>query len=264
MWGLETLKKIKYGKRLTIPDSADWIHGAKAPQDSVPCKITFNMQGFIYLAHPWINLDSLLMHCVLQEVLGEKIVDLPNKDPIDLSGIELPIKTLLGVNHTSISFFDDEIKVLDSTDFNIDTVYKRFEGKDTAYLKRNKNKGKIRKGSGKFKSYAMKLPYISPGTVTFFAHGNIEGLKYLLRHVHCLGLKRSINALNVKSLKIKEIEEDKSLVYQGKAMRPLPCKKYGAGQNNVNMPYFPPYWDKRNIEMCIFPCSDIIMFNGGN
>lgn len=248
----------EYLKRYTVSSSVDWIHGIKAPNDSVPCKITFKMQAPIYLGHPWINLDSLLTYCVLQDQFGDEIVNLPNKIPIDLGNVDIPVTNTLGVNHTSISFFNDELKVLDQNDFQLDTIYKRFEGKDTDYLKPNKRKGKIRKGSGKFRNFWLRLPYLTPQTVVFYANGNIEGLKYLLDNIHTLGLKRSINAMNIKSVKIKEIETDMSLEHEEKAMRPLPCKKWGAGYNNVNLAYKPPYWDKKNVEMCIFPLSKIV------
>jgi len=104
-------------------------------------------------------------------------------------------------------------------------IYKRFEGKDTEYLTPKKQGGKIRKGSGKFKNFWLRLPYISPETVTFYANGNIEEIERLLKeYSHTLGLKRSINALNVKKVKIKEIEKDKSLIHEKRQCDPYHVK----------------------------------------
>jgi len=43
--------------------------------------------------------------------------------------------------------------------------------KITDYLIPQKQGGKIRKGSGKFKNFWLRLPYITPKTVTFYANG---------------------------------------------------------------------------------------------
>jgi len=258
MPGMDTIKPV-YGYRKTVSNPIDWIHDCRVPDNCVPCKIIFKMQGLIYLGHPWINFDSVLYSCILQDVLGDDFFNLPTKSPISLENIEPPFMTTLGVNHTSISFFNDEIRVLDEHDFTLDMIYKRFEGKDTDYLIPQKQGGKIRKGSGKFKNFWLRLPYITPETVTFYTNGNIEEIERLLKeYSHTLGLKRSINALNVKKVKIKEIEKDKSLIHEKKAMRPLPCKKYGAGYKNMNLTYKPPYWNQREAEMCIFPCSELL------
>jgi len=223
----------------------------KPSQDFQSCKVIFTMRSHIYLTHPWINFDSLIAYSCLKDILKTDFYKLPSKLPLDIyQNLQLPIKQSKGVYHTSISFFSND-------NVNLDTIYKRFETNNLHHLTENKRKGKIRKGSGPFRDYMIKLPYIPTKSVTFYVNADIEELRHLLKNITNLGKKKSIGGGLIRDITINENEEDRSLIYENKAMRPLPVKEFGPGMKMVMLAYKFPYWDKQNVGMCIFPESEL-------
>jgi len=227
------------------------IQGYEPSKEFEPCEVVFQIQSPVYIGHPWLNLDSLIAFMVIRDVLGDDYRNLPNKIPLPLDEIlELPVMKTGDVYHTSISF-------MDSNDKNLAVIYKKFETQYLNHLTKSKRKGKIRKGSGPFKGYRLTLPYISAKTITFYANADINELTRLLSNVTNLGMKRSIGSGQIKKMDITGIDNDYSLTREGKAQRPLPIKIFGPGMKMAQLAYKPPYWNKHNVDMCIWPGSKI-------
>jgi CRISPR type IV-associated protein Csf3 len=217
----------------------------QAPHEFEPLKVIFEMTSPIMLAHPFIHLDGLILHLLYRDLLGDDYYCLPSKNPIDFSEwIKAPIKQTEDIYHASVSFFDTDTKFAT-------TIYKRF---CTEYLDLlQTKKRKITRGSGFFRDYMMKMVYIPAKAVFFYVNGNRAEIERLLRHVVSIGKKTAYGFGRVKSLRIEEIDADYSIAKNGIAMRPIPVRMLSDAETTMLLAYKPPYWDKRNVELCAFP-----------
>lgn len=231
------------------------LKGYKAPSklEFEHLKVILKMTSPIMLAHPFIHLDGLILHLLYRDVLDDDYYCLPSKNPIDFSPyVKAPIKQTEDVYHASVSFFDTDTKFAT-------TIYKRF---CTEYLDLlQTKKRKIRKGSGFFRDYMMRMVYIPAKTVFFYVNGNRAEIERLLRHVVSLGKKSAYGFGRVNSVQIEKLEEDYSLVKDGLAMRPLPVRMLTDVKTQILLAYKPPYWDKRNVNLCAFPATEVKLRN---
>jgi len=221
------------------------LKGYEVMQEFEPLKIEFKMTSPIMLGHPFIHLDGLILHLLYRNILDDDYYCLPSKKPIDFSKyVKAPLKQTEDVYHASVSFFDTDTKFAT-------TIYKRF---CTEYLELlQTKKQKILKGSGFFRDYMMKMVYIPAKVIFFHVCGNKTEIERLLQHVVNLGKKTAYGFGRVKSLYVEETEADYSLVKDGLAMRPIPVRMLMEAKTKVMLAYKPPYWDKRNVELCAFP-----------
>lgn len=227
------------------------LKGYEVPLEFEPLKVMFEMTSPIMLGHPFVHLDGLILHLLYRDVLDDDYYCLPSKNPIDFSEwIKAPIKQTEDMYHASVSFFDTDTKFAT-------TIYKRFCTEYLDLLKTKKRK--ITRGSGFFRDYMMKMVYIPTKTIFFYVNGNRAEIERLLQHVISLGKKTAYGFGRVKSLRIEEAEADYSVVKDGVAMRPLPMRMLSDAETKVMLAYKPPYWDKRNVELCAFPNSKMRM-----
>ncbi len=213
-------------------------------------RVTFRMGSPVCVTTPWISFDGLISHAMLLDALGEDYFILPKKLPLgdilvhrDDQRRVVPIKHTGGVYHSSVSIFTPY--TLKTT-----TMYKRFYEAASESLGRKK----IRVGSGCYRSYMMRTVYIPAHTVTFYACCDPALVKRLLEeYIFSLGNDTRVGYGVVNSVEIEEVDDDISLVYNGRAMRPIPvslCKQY---EMAVPLPYRAPYWDPSNITLCVPP-----------
>ena len=217
------------------------------PQDFEPLKVIFRMTSPIMLGHPFIHFDSLILHLLYRDLLGDEYYCLPSKNPIDFSQyVKAPIKQTEDVYHTSVSLFDTDTKFAT-------TIYKRF---CTEYLELlQTKKRKIRRGSGFFRDYMMRMIYIPAKTVYFFVNGDKPEIFRLLKSVVYLGKKTAYGYGRVKSIHIESTDGDYSIIKDSKAMRPIPIRMLRDAEVKAMLAYKPPYWDKHSVELCAFPGS---------
>lgn len=213
----------------------------------VPFKVTFKMGAPVCVTTPWISFDGLLSHLLLLDALGEDYFVTPKK--LDLSSHlprnrrMLPLLRTGEIYHASVSQFHPNM-------LRVDTIYKRFEERWTDNLKQRK----IRMGSGHFRAYMMKQPYITAKEVVFYACGDIKLVRELIdRYICGIGNDYRIGYGAVRGILIEPTPEDYSIVANDVAMRPVPiemCEKY---EDAVYLPYKPPYWSPRNVVLCVPP-----------
>ncbi len=225
--------------------------GYEQPADLMPLKISFEMTTPLLLAHPFIHLDGLILHLLYRDLLGDDYYCLPSKEPLDFSQyVRAPIAQTVDVYHASVSFFDTDQKFAT-------TIYKRF---CTEYLDLLKSKmKKVRRGSGHFRDYMMRMIYIPARSIYFYTCANRAELERLLGHVTDLGKKAAYGFGKVRTLKIEEIEEDYGIVKEGVAMRPIPVTMLRDAEIKMMLAYKPPYWNKRNVALCAYPTTGIKM-----
>lgn len=213
-----------------------------------PFKVEFRLGTPLLLAHPYIHGDAVLMSLLMKRILGDAYYNLPSKSPIPVHNLlKLPLKQTNGVYHASVSQFDTEI-------IKTETVYKRF---DEEHLNRVKTRiTKVRLGQGFYKNYMMKFPVIPAKTVTFYFCGDLKECKRILEDLIALGKKTDIGYGIVRSVSIEPTEEDYSFVKDGKCMRPLPSTEFkdlGMPSISQRLAWKAPYWDKKNVTMCVAP-----------
>lgn len=210
-------------------------------------KITFKMGSPVCVTTPWISFDGLLAHLMLFDAFGQDYFITPKK--LDLSPYLphnkrlLPLKKTGNIYHASVSqFIPYSIKITQ--------IYKRFEERWADRL----DKKKIRVGSGMFRSYMMKQPYIPCKEVVFYVCGDMAIIRRFIEdYIIGLGNDTRIGFGAVRNIFFERVGEDWSIVANGIAMRPIPvdmCEEY---EDTAYLPYKAPYWSPRNVVLCVPP-----------
>lgn len=235
-----------------------------------PFFVTFHLcSPKILLGSPWLNFDGVIAHLVVRERLGENFWTLPSKDPMPDSVLYgdrvMPLKQTRQIYHASVGQFLGPFKV------GVTTLYKRFDERSCHLIETDIKK--INVGSGLFRAYMMKIPHVTTRTITFFVNGDLKEVLRLLQYLPMLGKKGADGAgdfratfaevkhpldwdSNKSGICYGELPEDYSLVKDGKAMRPLPCW-FRDGEERMMLAWKPPYWDKRNVAVCVPPGANI-------
>lgn len=84
-------------------------------------------------------------------------------------------------------------------------------------------------------------------------NGDVKEVLRLIQYLPGLGKKVAYGYGSIKSVSVEELKEDYSLVKDGVAMRPLPCKLGFCSDVVMRLAWRSPYWDKRNIIKCVPP-----------
>ena len=222
--------------------------------DYTPLQIVMDVIPPIYIASPWLHLDSILSYLCLRDALGDLFYCMPTEETIDVSLLNLPLKRTSDVYHSSVGIYADNIKLYR------DTIYKRFTDKETHKLTHRQQKGRIKTNQGHFKDFMINLPIIITDTITFYCNGDKKELERLLSHLTSIGKKTSIGSGRIRNITITETNEDYSFFKDNCIMRPIPATidvPVFEGMIFQQQPYKPPYWDKNNVCMCIVPENQI-------
>jgi hypothetical protein len=214
-----------------------------------PLEVRIYLATPLVLNHPWLHLDGVLSHLALRKALGEDYYLLPAKYPISkiTKGLELPnfpIRYAGAIPQASISFFGN-VKP------RTEVVYKKLEDRWLGIVK------KLYHGSGYFKDYAMKHIYIPTPLVKFYVVGDKEGLLEILSELVSLGDNSRLGWGYISSIEITSISEDKSIVHEGKAMRPIPVRFCRSWADSFLLAWRPPYWSTDMVEECVPPGSEV-------
>jgi hypothetical protein len=215
-----------------------------------PFKITFYLGSPVCLTTPWIMFDSLLGHLILLDTMQEDFFVLPRKrnisDFLPENGRSMPLKKTGEIYHASAAIFTP------NNGLRVEQMYKRFETVFSDKL----NLKKVRIGSGYYRSYALKEPYIPAKTATFFVNGRKNVILELIdKYLVALGNDIRVGWGTIRKFDVEDTDQDYSLVADGIAMRPIPvslCKWY---EDAAVLAYKSPYWDPRNTALCVIPGS---------
>ncbi len=207
-----------------------------------PLKAVFHLRTPVALGFPWIFFDSLLAHVALREELGERYFSLPTKTPVDRIP-ELPLKRWRDVYVASVSVFEPEAEL---------AVYHFYKRGDFPFPR-----GRIRRGSGFFKDFIIRAPYVPAHRVVFYATGELEEVRRLVAKISALGKERNIGFGAVRRVEVEETEEEWGLVRDGVAMRPIPVKLLKRYEDVAYLAYKPPYWAKESVDLCAVPFTHV-------
>ncbi|MEM0473031.1 MAG: hypothetical protein QXX84_09055 [Sulfolobales archaeon] len=205
-------------------------------------RITVKLKTPVGFGFPWINFDALLSHILLKMEFGEKYYILPTKIPRFLLSefnreLKLPLKTYGDLYVSSVSVVDGE-----------PSVFHYYKKGDYPFPR-----GRIRLGSGFFKSFNLKVVYIPAQRVVFYATGEKSEVERLLRYLHALGKERNIGFGFVKEVRVEEVDGEYGLVKDGLCMRPIPVRYLSYYEDAAYLSYKPPYWAKETIDLCGVP-----------
>jgi len=211
-----------------------------------PFRLTFRLASPICLTNPWMYFDGLMSHLLLFYGLGEEYFLLPKKQILKFppKWMKLPFKKTGSIYHASVSQLIPDVPVKTTN------IYKRFEtgGSD------NLNMKKVYRGSGYFRDYILRQPIFAVRYVNFFGNGDIVFIGKLLDELIVgLGNDFRIGFGLIRDWEIEETEEDMSLIWQERAMRPIPIQMCARYEEVVSMSFCSPYWDPRNVTECVPP-----------
>jgi len=210
-------------------------------------KVVFKLGSPICMTSPFLNFDALISHAMLLDSLGENFFILPRKFNISPflpeKSRKIPILKTGEIYHASVAqFFPNNL--------HVETIYKRFEERWSEKLKAKK----IRIGSGHYRSYMMKEPYISCREVIFYVRGEMNCCKKLIiKNVYGIGNDFRIGFGSIRDIVFEEIPEDWSIVANEIAMRPIPISMCSEYDDAAYLPYRSPYWDPKNVGLCVPP-----------
>jgi CRISPR type IV-associated protein Csf3 len=119
-------------------------------------------------------------------------------------------------------------------------------------------------GSGPFRNWMLRHVLVSAEWCKFYGYGNVERVRYLLSRITGLGNDNRMGWGRIHRLTVREIDEDRSLAWQGRAMRPIPCRFLRAWDDAVMLAWRPPYWAAQNIELCAPPGAQVELEEGAS
>jgi len=118
-------------------------------------------------------------------------------------------------------------------------------------------RGKISRARGFFKDFYLRAIYAPVKRVLFYCTGELDEVQRLCSKVPALGKERNIGFGLVKRVEVHEIEEERGLVWNGLAMRPIPVRLLKSWEDVAYMAYRPPYWSKESVDLCAVPFTRV-------
>jgi len=126
---------------------------------------------------------------------------------------------------------------------------------------------RIETGKGRYKAYHMPVFYRVAPFVRWWAVGDAADVQDLLSGVSHIGKKRMYGWGSVLRWEVEEVEQDHSLIWDGKPQRSLPVTdriyELVAETRQIFWGYYPPYYDHRNQAECYLPSRIRLAEAGG-
>lgn len=214
-----------------------------------PYRVRCRLGAPVALNHPWVHLDSVLLHLAASRVLGEAIRDLPTFVPADvgsLPGMEAyadAVYSRAGLKFASVSRFGPVPRY-----GTLDHYCRPDEGLP---------KRRIHYGIGPYRSWRLRWVYVAAEYVEFWAWGVPEIARDLLGGLDAIGNDVRVGWGHVVNVTVEETDEDRSVVWEGRAMRPIPVRFLRSWSEAVPLAWRPPYWARDSVELCAPPGAAI-------
>jgi hypothetical protein len=240
-----------------MTDDADTTADAGGADEISNLQLTLELASPVAMGHPWINGDGLVRYLAIVDEFGRDFLELrareEEEEPLDLDPvINHGLVETDGIGHASISFFD-------SDETRQESIYGRYD-EMFAHLVRGSGRprSKIPLNGGEFKSQVIELT-VQPATrCVFFFRGNERRLRDLFdRHFTGLGKKRSCGYGQVTDYEWTRLDEDRSVVAGGQAMRPIPVDRCEFVTEIENLAWRAPYHYEGNHTRCAAPGADV-------
>lgn len=211
-----------------------------------PFRLAFRLATPLALNHPWLHLDGLLAHCIYQRVLGRDYYNLPTKQVQHLARERMgPYWRTLARSgplvHASVSFYTPEAP------WQSLRYFKRFEAQ--GYPRRHK----VPLGRGHYRVWMLRTTYLPVEWVTFYGCGDLALVEDLVQDLTHLGNDHRVGWGEVAAIELEPLATDRSLVWEGRAQRPLPVALLAAYDDVVPLAWRPPYWAADSVAPCAPP-----------
>ena len=171
------------------------------------------------------------------------------------------------IHHASVGLLDTDgppgTGPQDRVPGSDDIIYKRLEMSKLCdpRLARTSN-WKHTPGTGPYKHAAIRLVTVPARRVRFYARADERMLRDLLAGLLALGKKTAIGYGQIESLEIARIPDDRSVVWKGRAMRPIPCEMLESCETRERCGWRPPYWNAADARMCAPPGARVKLKSG--
>lgn len=213
-----------------------------------PFELRCRLKAPVSLNHPWLHLDGVVAHLIQLAVRGRDYYTLPTKR-VEKSGDQGRYQHVLrrtgDLVHASVGKFEPEAQI------GSISYFKRFEADGFPARK------KISRGTGYFREWALRTVFASAQYCIFYGVGDMELLGELLEHLTHLGNDTRIGWGELAGWELREIGEDRSIVWAGRAMRPIPVWHLKRYSELVPLAYKPPYWSAESIALCAPPGAEV-------
>ena len=212
-----------------------------------PFALYCRLRAPVALNHPWIHLDGILAHLLRLQADPHAYYNLPAKQPAPSPSREIfdILKLTHNVFHASVSFFSEPKRVYAAT------YYKRFEEHGCTARR------KIQLGRGYYRNWMLRNIVVAADHCYFYGCGDIDRIASALQHLLAIGDNVRIGYGALHSWHIEPIDEDRSLIYQGKAMRPIPVRLLARYSEATRIAWKPPYWAAESIDLCAPPEAEV-------
>lgn len=203
-------------------------------------------------------LDGILWHLIRTRVLGRDAAVQDIKRPAPLTDADLgPYARILArfggrqpgewVQCASASRFDPPDVPYGSLQY-----FKRFEADRFPA-----RPAKVHMGSGHYRAWMLRTVYLPAETVTFYGCGKIDRVRDLLIDLTHLGNDSRVGWGEISEVTVSEIPEDRSVVWKGCAMRPIPVRMLRSWDDAAHVAWRTPYWSPDRMELCAPPGAEI-------
>lgn len=225
-----------------------------------PFRVTVGLRSPVSLNHPWIMFDSILFHMIRGRRLGreDRVQDI--KTPRPLTETEFgPYRRVLarfGARSPGDWMICASASIFDPPDLPYGSLqyFKRFEADGFP-----DKPAKISPGSGHYRSWMLRTVYLPATTATFYGRGEVGLVRELLDDLTGLGNDTRMGWGEVATVDLIEIDEDRSVVWEGRATRPIPTRLLSAWSDDAQVAWRSSYWDPRNIERCAPPGAEVTL-----
>jgi len=199
-----------------------------------------------------IPLDSILAYAVYTDITRGDLQTWQTNNAIELINMPVPCTEILtadGKRYFSASWgiFDDST--------SIGRWKKRWEEDFDNLVDFGGRKCEVDHKSGGMKAYDMPLVLRSAPEIIFYANGNHDEIRRLLKsHITHIGKKRSQGWGRITGIEVDKIEHDKSCWSARLPMRSVPVDGEAHSDLKVShVGYRPPYWLPQNQALCYVP-----------
>lgn len=218
------------------------------PERWQPFELRCRLATPVALNHPWLHLDGILAHLIQLRVRGRDYYNLPSKVPNPAPSGHRYTELLARTGdlvHASVSFFEPEPQL-----FTLG-YFKRFEAE------RFPGRRKLPRGTGYYRDWMLRWVLVSAEWCVFYGRGDLVLLTELLDGLTHLGNDTRVGWGRVERWELRPLPEDRSLVYQGRAMRPIPIRFLRSYADVVPLAWKPPYWAAEHVELCAPPGAEV-------
>jgi len=210
-------------------------------------KVTFWLdgRGVALNRGEWLHLDGLVSWAALYTA-GDDIPEVPLADRGDFIEPKLPLEAVevggVRIYAASALFVDGDVL------YTARWYRKRFNFDRASGV----TSGTVLTGGGPYRDANQVTEVILCRSMVAYFDGDLKEVKRLLSFVGSLGKHRAMGFGRVTDISVEEISDDRSVAYEGRAMRYYPDPR---GWRVVRPR--PPYWNLTGAVNCLDP-GDVI------